>query len=142
MQNSSKVVLVIEDNEQNMILFRDILEARGYNVLQATNGMEGWRSACENHPDLIVMDIQLPDVSGLEIARRLKDHEILRSIPIVAVTAFAMSGNEDKILENGCDAYISMPISVLDFLKTIDLFVTKQGPNQAECDLEAAQSLN
>ena len=141
MQNLSKVVLVIEDNEQNMILFRDILEARGYNVLQATNGMEGWRSACENHPDLIVMDIQLPDVSGLEIARRLKDHEILRSIPIVAVTAFAMSGNEDKILENGCDAYISKPISVLDFLKTIDLFVTEQGPNMAECDVEAVQSL-
>lgn len=142
MQNSSKVVLVIEDNEQNMMLFRDILEARGYNVLQATKGMEGWRSACEHHPNLIVMDIQLPDVSGLEIARRLKDHEFLRSIPIVAVTAFAMSGDEDKILEGGCDAYISKPISVLDFLKTIDLFVTEQGPNLAECDLEAAQSLN
>ncbi len=124
MQNAGKVVLVIEDNEQNMMLFRDLLEARGYNVLQATNGMEGWRSACEHHPNLIVMDIQLPDVSGHEIARRLKDHEILRSIPIVAVTAFAMGGDEDKILENGCDAYISKPISVLDFLKTIDLFVT------------------
>jgi two-component system cell cycle response regulator DivK len=123
MQNTGKVILVIEDNEQNMILFRDLLEARGYNVLQATNGMEGWRSACENHPDLIVMDIQLPDISGLEITTRLKDHENLRLVPIIAVTAFAMVGDKKKALEGGCDAYIAKPISILDFLKTVDLFL-------------------
>jgi len=141
MQNSSKVVLVIEDDEQNMMLFHDMLEARGYNVLQAANGMEGWRNACEHHPDLILMDIQLPDISGLEIARRLKDHEILRSVPIIAVTAFAMAGDKEKFLECGCDAYIPKPVYVLEFLKTIDLFLTEQGPNLAECDLETAQSL-
>jgi len=118
---------VIEDNEQNMMLFRDILEARGYNVLQATNGMGGWRSACEHHPDLIVMDIQLPDISGLEITRWLKDHETLRLVPIIAVTAFAMADDKKKILESRCDAYISKPISVLEFLKTIDLFLTERG---------------
>lgn len=141
MQNSSKVVLVIEDDEQNMMLFHDMLEARGYNVLQATNGMEGWRNACENHPDLVVMDIQLPDIFGLEITRRLKDHEKLRLVPIIAVTAFAMAGDKEKFLESGCDAYIPKPISVLEFLKTIDLFLAEHGPNLAECDLEAAKSL-
>jgi two-component system cell cycle response regulator DivK len=90
---------------------------------------------------LIVLDIQLPDASGLEITRRLKDHEILRSIPIVAVTAFTMKGDEERILESGCDAYIPKPISIPKFLQALERFVTEQVPNLAECDSETVQSL-
>jgi len=120
LQNSGKVVLVVEDNEQNMVLVRDLLEVHGHTVLQATNGMEGWRSACEHIPDLIIMDIQLPDCTGLDITRKLKDDESLKSIPIIAVTAFAMTGDKEKILEGGCDGYIAKPISVPEFLQVID----------------------
>ena len=123
MPSSGQVVLVVEDNELNMRLFRDILEAHAYKVTEATNGMEGWRSAREHRPDLIVMDIQLPDVSGLDITRWLKDDENLKSIPIIAVTAFAMAGDEAKILRSGCDAYVPKPISIPKFLQTIESLV-------------------
>ncbi len=131
MQNSGQVVLVVEDNELNMKLFRDLLEAQGYKVKEATNGMDGWRSACEHHPGLIVMDIQLPDVNGLEVTRWLKDDENLKSIPVVAVTAFAMVGDEDKIRKSGCDAYIPKPISVPKVLQTIEGLFAERGPNRA-----------
>ncbi len=114
-----KTVLVVEDNNVNMKLFHDVLEAHGYNVLQAKNGMEGWRMAREHRPDLILMDIQLPDVSGLEVTKWLKDDETLKSIPVIAITAFAMAGDEEKIREGGCDAYIAKPISVVSFLQTV-----------------------
>ncbi len=139
MKNSTKVVLVVEDNESNMKLLHDMLEARGYNILRAKNGKEGWRSACEHRPDLILMDIQLPDVSGLEVTRWLKDDEILMSIPIIAVTGFAMSGDEERILEGGCDAYISKPISIPDCLQSIERLVAESEPNPAECELETGQ---
>ena len=115
-----KTVLVVEDNDINMKLFHDVLEVSGYNVLQAMNGMEGWRMAREHRPDLIVMDIQLPDVSGLEVTKWLKDDESLKSIPVIAVTAFAMAGDKVKILEGGCDAYIDKPISIPNFLQTVE----------------------
>ena len=92
-----KTVLVVEDNDLNMRLFHDVLEMRGYNILQAKDGMEGLRMAREERPDLIIMDIQLPDVSGLEVTKWLKDDETLKSIPVIAVTAFAMAGDEAKI---------------------------------------------
>ncbi len=117
-----KTVLVVEDNDLNMKLFHDVLEADGYNILQAKDGMEGWRIAREQRPDLIIMDIQLPDVSGLEVAKWLKDDETLKSIPVIAITAFVMAGDKVKILEGGCDAYIAKPISIPDFLQTIDRF--------------------
>ncbi len=117
-----KTVLVVEDNDLNMKLFHDVLEAGGYNVLQATDGMEGWRMAREQRPDLIIMDIQLPDVSGLEVTKWLKADETLKSIPVIAITAFAMAGDKVKILEGGCDAYIVKPISIPDFLRTIERF--------------------
>ena len=120
MQNSGKVVLVIEDNEINMRLFRDILEAHSYHVSEATNGMEGWRSACERQPGLIVIDIQLPDVSGLEVTGWLKDDDNLKSVPIIAVSAFAVAGDDKKILKSGCDAFIPKPISIPKFLQTIE----------------------
>ncbi len=115
-----KTVLVVEDNDLNMRLFHDVREMRGYNILQAKDGMEGWRIAREHRPDLIIMDIQLPEVSGLAVTKWLKDDETLKSIPVIAVTAFAMDGDEDKILEGGCDAYIVKPISISNFLQTVE----------------------
>ncbi len=120
-----KTVLVVEDNDINMKLFHAVLEAHGYNVLQAKDGMEGWRIAREQRPDLILMDIQLPEVSGLEVAKWLKADETLKSIPVIAITAFAMAGDEEKIREGGCDAYIVKPISLPDFLQTGERFAKR-----------------
>ncbi len=122
MSPSDKTVLVVEDNDGNMRLLHDVLEADGYNVLQAKDGMEGWRLAREHRPDLIIMDIQLPGLSGLEVTKRLKDDEILKSIPVIAVTAFAREGDEEKFLEGGCDAYIAKPASLPDFRQTFARF--------------------
>ena len=122
MSPMDRTVLVVEDNDINMKLFHDVLEAHGYNVLQAKDGMEGWRMAREQRPDLILMDIQLPDVSGLEVTKRLKADETLKSIPVIAVTAFAMDGDAEKYLKGGCDAYIAKPISVASFLQTVEHF--------------------
>ncbi len=122
MENSNKTVLVVEDDHGSTKLLREVLEAHGYNVLQAKDGMEGWRMAREQRPDLILMDIQLPGVSGLEVTKWLKDDETLKSIPVIAVTAFAMEGDEEKMLEGGCDAYIPKSISVADFLQTVERF--------------------
>src|ERR1700719_3179612 len=97
-QPAPKTVLIVEDNELNMKLFNDLLEAHGM--------------ARTHRPDLILMDIQLPEVSGLEVTKWLKEDDDLRSIPIIAVTAFAMKGDEQKIRDGGCEAYIAKPISV------------------------------
>ncbi|MPY74494.1 MAG: response regulator [Alphaproteobacteria bacterium] len=120
----AKSILVVEDNELNMKLFHDLLEAQGYNVLQSRDGMEALKVARTHKPDLILMDIQLPEVSGLEVTKWLKEDEELRSIPVIAVTAFAMKGDEEKIREGGCEAYISKPISVVNFLETVEKFLT------------------
>ncbi len=139
-----KTVLVVEDNDLNMKLFHDVLEAHGYNVLQAKEGMEGLRMAREQRPDLILMDIQLPDVSGLEVTKWLKDDETLKSIPVIAITAFAMAGDKEKFLEGGCDAYIAKPISVASFLQTVERFakplVAEREPSPAECETIGAQA--
>ena len=119
----AKTVLIVEDNELNMKLFRDLLEAHGYQTSGTSNGFEALDLVRKLHPDLILMDIQLPQVSGLEVTRWIKDDPELRSIPVVAVTAFAMKGDEQKIREGGCEAYVSKPISVISFLKTIDSFL-------------------
>ncbi|MDH3702509.1 MAG: response regulator [Alphaproteobacteria bacterium] len=115
----AKSVLVVEDNDLNMKLFHDLLEAQGYDVLQTRDGMEALKIAREHVPDLILMDIQLPEVSGLEVTKWLKEDESLRTIPVIAVTAFAMKGDEEKIREGGCEAYIAKPISVTNFLETV-----------------------
>ena len=119
-----KTILIVEDNELNMKLFHDLLEAHGYQTLQTADGLSALDIARENRPDLILMDIQLPEVSGLEVTKWLKEDEELRSIPVVAVTAFAMKGDEEKIIEGGCEAYISKPISVNSFLETVDRFAS------------------
>ncbi len=120
---SGKTVLVVEDNELNMKLFHDLLEAHGYNILQTKDGMEALRMAREHRPDLILMDIQLPEVSGLEVTKWIKEDDELKAIPVVAVTAFAMKGDEEKIREGGCEAYIAKPISVTNFLETVGRFL-------------------
>lgn len=117
-----KTVLIVEDNELNMKLFNDLLEAHGYHVLQSREGLAALDIARQHKPDLILMDIQLPEVSGIEVTKWLKEDDELRSIPVVAVTAFAMKGDEQKIREGGCEAYISKPISVASFLATINGF--------------------
>ena len=124
MNDTKKTVLVVEDNELNMKLFHDLLEAHGYNILQTKDGMDALRLAREHKPDLILMDIQLPEVSGLEVTKWLKEDEDLKSIPVIAVTAFAMKGDEEKIRDGGCEAYIAKPISVTNFLETVRKFLT------------------
>jgi len=118
-----KTILIVEDNDLNMKLFNDLLQANGYNTVQTKSGMEALQLTREHRPDLILMDIQLPEISGLEVTKRLKADDELKHIPIVAVTAFAMKGDEEKILEGGCEGYIAKPISVPSFLETIAKFI-------------------
>ena len=118
-----KTVLIVEDNELNMKLFNDLLDAYGYATLQTRSGMDALAIARAHRPDLILMDIQLPEVSGLEVTRWLKDDEELRTIPVVAVTAFAMKGDEERIRQGGCEAYVSKPISVGTFIETVRRFI-------------------
>ncbi|WP_334128703.1 response regulator [Sneathiella sp.] len=119
-----KTVLIVEDNDLNMKLFHDLLEAHGYNTIQTKDGMEALSLAREHSPDLILMDIQLPEVSGLEVTKWIKEDEALKSIPVIAVTAFAMKGDEEKIREGGCEAYIAKPISVENFLNMVKEFLS------------------
>ena len=119
----SKTILIVEDNELNMKLFNDLLQAHGYNTLQTKDGREVIKLAQENRPDLILMDIQLPEISGLEITKVIKADEELKNIPVIAVTAFAMKGDEEKIREGGCEGYIAKPISVPSFLETVAKFL-------------------
>ena len=119
----AKTILIVEDNELNMKLFNDLLERNGYATLRTRSGVEAIELAREHHPDLILMDIQLPEVSGLEVTRWLKDDDALRDIPVVAITAFAMKGDEEKIRQGGCEAYLSKPISVTKFLETVNAFL-------------------
>lgn len=119
----AKTVMIVEDNELNMKLFNDLLESRGYATIQTRNGIEALELARAHHPDLILMDIQLPEVSGLVVTKWLKEDEELAPIPVVAVTAFAMKGDEERVLAGGCEGYISKPISVPHFLETIEGYI-------------------
>jgi two-component system, cell cycle response regulator DivK len=119
----TKTILIVEDNELNMKLFHDLLEAHGFDTLETRNGNEVLELARQNKPDLILMDIQLPEVSGLDVTRWLKDDEELKHIPVIAVTAFAMKGDEQKIREGGCEDYISKPISVSSFIEVIEKYL-------------------
>ena len=118
-----KTVLIVEDNELNMKLFHDLLEASGYATLQARNGQTALELARVHRPDLVLMDIQLPGMSGLDVTRTLKADPGLAAIPVVAVTAFAMKGDEDRMRAGGCEAYLSKPISLAKFLETVRSFI-------------------
>ena len=119
-----KKVLIVEDNDLNMKLFNDLLVAHGYGTLQTKDGVEALALAREHRPDLILMDIQLPEVSGLQVTQWIKEDDDLRMIPVIAVTAFAMKGDEEKIRDGGCEAYIAKPISVASFLQTVERFLS------------------
>lgn len=119
----TKTVLVVEDNELNMKLFHDLLEAHGIATIQTRSGSEVMNIARTQRPDLILMDIQLPEISGLDVTRNLKADEELKHIPVIAVTAFAMKGDEQKIREGGCEDYISKPISVTHFMEVIGKYL-------------------
>jgi two-component system cell cycle response regulator DivK len=125
-QVSAKIaqkVMIVEDNDLNMKLFHDLLEAHGIDTIQVRDGRQVLPLAREHSPDLILMDIQLPEVSGLDVTKWLKDEDDLKSIPVIAVTAFAMKGDEQKIMEGGCEDYISKPISVVKFMETVQKYL-------------------
>jgi two-component system cell cycle response regulator DivK len=129
----TKTVLIVEDNELNMKLFHDLLEAHGIATIETRSGMEVLEIARAQKPDLILMDIQLPEVSGLDVTKWLKNDEVLKKIPVIAVTAFAMKGDEEKIRQGGCEDYISKPISVSRFLEVIRTYLDKPaGETQEE----------
>jgi len=118
-----KKILIVEDNDLNLKLFRDLLGAHGYDTIETKEGLEAITLTKSEHPDLILMDIQLPEISGLDVTRRLKADASICDIPIVAVTAFAMKDDEEKILAAGCEAYLSKPISILTFMETVRRFL-------------------
>lgn len=125
-ETTPRKVLIVEDNALNMRLFSDLLEASGYETLQCIDGAKAVGLALEETPDLIIMDIQLPEVSGLDITRWLKDDERTAAIPVLAVTAFAMRTDEMLVREAGCEGYLSKPIQVRSFLKTVDDLMTDE----------------
>lgn len=120
-------VLIVEDNELNMKLFHDLLEAHGIDTVQTRDGRQAFGLAKAHRPDLIIMDIQLPEVSGLEITKMIKDDPDLKAVPVIAVTAFAMKGDEQKIRDGGCEDYISKPISVARFMEIVRHYLEKAG---------------
>ena len=119
----TKKVMIVEDNELNMKLFHDLLYSQGYETVESNNGLLALDLAREHRPDLILMDIQLPEVSGLDVTKWLKEDEELKDIPVIAVTAFAMKGDEERIRNGGCEAYISKPISISTFLETVRSYI-------------------
>ncbi len=119
----TKSVLVVEDNELNMKLFHDLLDAHGYGVYQARNSEEAMKLAREHKPDLILMDIQLPEISGLEVTKWIKADPDLADIPVIAVTAFAMKGDEERIRAGGCEDYVAKPISVSTFVEKVKRYL-------------------
>jgi two-component system cell cycle response regulator DivK len=125
MPHSPKRILIVEDHKLDVRLLKDILEWRGYETLQTGDGLEAINLAFANLPDLILMDIQLPDISGLEVTRRLRGDDRSKRVPIVAVTAFAMGWHEREALDSGCNAYLSKPIAILGFLRTVESFLLR-----------------
>ena len=118
-----KTILVVEDNPMNLELVSDILEAQGYRVIQAAEGRQALELARERMPELILMDIQLPEMDGLEVTRLLKNDPATRGLKIVALTAHAMRGDEERVREAGCSGYIAKPINTRDFVKLIAAYV-------------------
>lgn len=116
-------ILYIEDNPQNMRLVRKILKHAGYDVIEAEDGSSGLKVALEEMPNLILMDVNLPDIDGLEVTARLKKNPTAQNIPIIALTANAMVGDREKALEAGCDGYLPKPINRQDLLNIVQEFI-------------------
>jgi two-component system cell cycle response regulator len=123
---AERVVLVVEDNPLNMKLIRSLLQMGKYRVLEARDAETGLALAQQSRPDLILMDIQLPGMDGLEATRILKEDPGLREIPVLALTAHAMAGDEQKALEAGCGGYITKPVDTRNFLKNLEPFTRER----------------
>ena len=121
-----KLILIVEDDPKNLKLIRDLLQVSGYSVLEASDGKQGVEMAKEKNPDLILMDIQMPVMDGLEATRILKAERETNKIPIVVLTAYAMKGDEEKMREAGCDGYITKPIDTRKFLKKISEYLSEK----------------
>ena len=122
---SDKNVMVVEDNEKNRKLMRVILKSKGYNVIEATTGEEAISTLKKQKPDIILMDIQLPGIDGITLAKQIKADTNTNDIPIIAVTAFAMKGDEQKILSSGCNGYISKPIDTHELINIMEQYLRK-----------------
>ena len=118
-----KKILIVEDNDTNLYLVRFILEKSGYQVIIARNGVTGVEMAIKERPDLIIMDIQLPDISGLEATKRIRASRADGTIPIVALTSYAMIGDKERALDAGCTGYIEKPIDPETFLDEIETYL-------------------
>jgi two-component system cell cycle response regulator DivK len=129
---AQKKILVVEDNELNLRLLNDLLEYHGYYLLLSREGAAALDIARQHRPDLVLMDIQLPDISGTEAARRLKADEQTREIPIIAVTAFALGGDRARVLASGCDDYISKPFNITELLKLVERYIGPASPTDTE----------
>lgn len=125
---SGKNVMVVEDNEKNRKLMRVVLKAKGYNVIEATTGEEALSLLKGNIPDIILMDIQLPGIDGITLVKQIKADAHTKDIPVIAVTAYAMKGDEQKILDTGCNAYVSKPINTQELPLIIEKYI-KRDPN-------------
>jgi two-component system, cell cycle response regulator DivK len=123
----TKRILVVEDQEDNRRIIRDLLSTRGYQLIEAQDGEAGVRLAKEHRPDLILMDIQLPVLDGYEATRRIKADPELRAIPIVVVTSYALSGDDQKAVAAGCDGYVAKPFSPRQLLATVRKFLDEPG---------------
>ena len=119
---AGELILIVEDNEKNRILFRDILQSRGYKTLEAETGEQAIVLLQKERPDLILMDIQLPGKDGITVTKEIKANKATRDIPVLALTSYAMKGDRERMLEAGFDSYMSKPIKVGEFLKTVDDF--------------------
>jgi CheY-like chemotaxis protein len=122
-QNEMKRILVVEDNETNMYLIRFMLKKSGYEVIEARDGASGVELAVKEKPDLIIMDIQLPDIDGLEATKRIRASEADGDIPIIALTSFAMTGDRERALAAGCTGYIEKPINPDTFITEIEKYL-------------------
>ncbi len=122
---SDKNVMVVEDNEKNRKLVRVVLKAKGYNIIEAATGEEALNLLKNQKPDIILMDIQLPGIDGLTLIKQIKASVITKDIPIIAVTAYAMKGDEQKILDTGCDAYVSKPINTQELPLIVEKYIKK-----------------
>ena len=123
----SKRILIVEDQEDNRAILRDLLSQAGYELIEAADGEEGVKLARDEHPDLILMDIQLPVIDGYEAMRRIKGTDGLKSIPIIAVTSYALSGDEAKARAAGCDGYVTKPFSPRDLLAKVRHYLPTGG---------------
>ena len=120
----TKRILIVEDQEDNRVIMRDVLSTAGYDLIEALNGEDGVKLAQSERPDLILMDIQLPGLDGYEATRRIKADPTLSAIPIIAVTSYALTGDEEKALAAGCSAYVAKPYSPLELLNKLREYLT------------------